>query len=105
MEKLNYLENTILYLNQAYLTVTKNKNIYYCDFFVLGQTVEAANPPEDILAYVLNENKVKIIRLKYNAETGEFLGLYKTVGFMVVRGSPGEVFFNYGYDKEKPKVI
>ena len=105
MEKVNYPENTILYLNQAYLTVKENKKIYYCDFFVLGQIVEAANPPEDISTYVLKENKVKMIRPKSNAETGEFLGLYETVRFMVVRGSPDEVFFNYGYNKDKSKVL
>ena len=55
--------------------------------------------------YVLKENEVKIVRPKYNPETGEFLGLYETVGFMVVRGSPEEVFLNYGYDKEKSKVL
>ena len=105
MEKVNYPENTILYLNQAYLTVKENKKIYYCDSFVLGQIVEAANPPEDISTYVLKENKVKMIRPKSNAETGEFLGLYETVRFMVVRGSPDEVFFNYGYNKDKSKVL
>ena len=105
MEKVNYPENTILYLNQAYLTVKENKTIYYRDFFVLGQIVEAANPPEDISTYVLKENKVKMIRPKSNAETGEFLGLYETVRFMVVRGSPDEVFFNYGYSKDKSKVL
>ena len=46
-----------------------------------------------------------MIRPKYNAETGEFLGLYETVGFMVVKGSPDEVFFNYGYNKDKSKVL
>ena len=55
--------------------------------------------------YVLKENEVKIVRPKYNPETGEFLGLYETVRFIVVRGSPEEVFFNYGYDKEKSKVL
>ena len=34
-------------------------------------------------SYVLKENEVKMIRTKYNPETGEFLGLYKTIGFMV----------------------
>ena len=71
----------------------------------MGQIVEAANPPEDISTYVLKENKVKMIRPKSNAETGEFLGLYETVRFMVVRGSPDEVFFNYGYSKDKSKVL
>ena len=47
--------------------------------------MEAANPPEDISTYVLKENKVKMIRPKYNAETGEFLGVYETVGFMILK--------------------
>ena len=34
-----------------------------------------------------------------------FLGLYQTIRFMVVRGSPDEVFFNYGYDKDQSKVL
>ena len=55
--------------------------------------------------YVLKNNEVKMVRPKYNPETGEFLGFYETVGFMVVRGSPKVVFFNYGYDKEKSKVL
>ena len=36
---------------------------------------------------------------------GEFLGSYETVGFMVVRGSPDEVFFSCGYNKDKSKVL
>ena len=71
----------------------------------LGQIVEATNPPEDISTYVLKENEVKMMRPKYNAEVGKFLSIYETVGFMVVRGSPDEVFFSHGYDKDKFKVL
>ena len=71
----------------------------------LGQIVEATNPPEDISTYVLKENEVKMMRPKYNAEVGKFLSIYETVRFMVVRGSPDEVFFSYGYDKDKFKVL
>ena len=67
--------------------------------------MKAVNPSEDISTYVSKENEVKIIRSKYTAETGEFLVLYEIVGFMIVRGSPDEVFFNYGYDKDKSKVL
>ena len=70
MEKMNYSENTILYINQAYLIV--KKKIFYCDFLVLGQIVEAANPAGNILTCVLKENEVKMIMPKYNAETGQF---------------------------------
>ena len=46
-----------------------------------------------------------MVRFKYNPEASEFLGLYETVGFMVVRGPGEEVFFNYGYDKENSKML
>ena len=46
-----------------------------------------------------------MIRSKYNAETEELLGLYETVGIMVVRGSPDKVFFNYGCDNNKSKAL
>ena len=42
---------------------------------------------------------------RYDLETGEFGGLYETVGFFVVRGSLEEVLLNYGFDKEKSKVL
>lgn len=71
----------------------------------MGQIVEATNPPENISTYVLKENEVKMMRPKYNAEVGKFLSIYETVGFMVVRGSPDEVFFSYGYDKDKFKFL
>ena len=105
MEMVNFPENTLFYLNQLYLTAKKNKKIYYCDFFIIGQIVEVPNPPEDMSTYILKKNEVKMVRPKYNPETAEFLGLYETVKFMVVRGSPEEVFFNYGFDKEKSKVL
>ena len=68
MEKVNYPENTIIYLNQAYLTAKNIQKIYYCDFFTLGQIVGASNPPEDMSTYVLKKNEVKMIRPKYNRE-------------------------------------
>ena len=68
MEKVNFPENTIFYFN--YLTVKKK---YYSDLFILGQIVEASNPPEDMSTYILKENKVYMVRLKYNPERGELL--------------------------------
>ena len=105
MEKINLTENTWLYVNQAFLTVKKNKKIFYCDYFVLGQIVEASKTPQNSSSYSLKDNKVKMVLPCYDSETGEFGGLYETVGFLVVRGSPEKVFLNYGYDKEKSKVL
>ena len=98
MVKVNFPDNMLLYINQAFLIVKKNKN---CDYYVLGHIVETSDTPQDISSYTLKENKVKMVRPRYDSETGEFKGLYKTVGFLIVRGSPEELFFNYGFDKEK----
>lgn len=46
-----------------------------------------------------------MVRPRYNHKTGEFLGLFETIGYIVVRGLPEEVFFNYGLDKEKSKIL
>ena len=40
-----------------------------------------------------------MVRPKYSSETGEFLGLCETVGFLVVRGDAEEIFLNYEFDK------
>ena len=66
------------------------------DFFI---------PPQDVSSYTLKENKVKMVRPCYNPKTGEFERLYKTIGYLILRGSPEEVFFNYVYDHEKSKTL
>ena len=55
-------------------------------------------------SYSLKEGEVKMIRPKYNIETSGILDVYQTIGYIVVRGSPKEVFFNYGFDKEKSYI-
>ena len=46
-----------------------------------------------------------MVRPCYDPETDKFCSLHQTVGFLVVRGSPEEVLFNYGFNKEKSKVF
>ena len=46
-----------------------------------------------------------MVRPRYTNKTGEFKGLWKTINYLVVRGSPEEVFFNYGCDCEKSKIL
>lgn len=67
--------------------------------------MESSNPPRDISSYTPKENEVKIIRPHYDPESGEFKGFNETIGYLVVRRSPEEVFFNYGYDREESKVL
>ena len=86
MNIVNFPENILLYVNQSYVMVQKNKNIYYCDYCIIGKIVDTTNLPKNIDSYDLQEREVKMVRPKYNSETGDFLGLYETIGYMVVRG-------------------
>ena len=54
--------------------------------------INSSNPPENISSYTLKENEVRMIRPKYDRSTGQFKSLYETVGFLVVRRSPEEIF-------------
>ena len=54
-EKVNFPENSLIYINQAYLTIQKNKKIYYRNYFIQGQIIEACNPPSDIGKYELQD--------------------------------------------------
>ena len=81
------------------------KNTFHFSYFILRQIVKTSNPPQDVASYTLKENDLKIVRPKYNTNTGEFLDNCETIGFMAVRGSPEEVFFNYWFDQEKSKVL
>ena len=63
------------------------------------------NPPSDIKNYKLKDREVKYLRPRYNPETGEFLGIYETISFLVARGDPFEIFLNYGFDLEKSKIL
>lgn len=59
-DKENIPENSIIYVNQGYLTIKDNKRLLYADYFLLGQVIEAINPPEAIRNYVCKEHEVKL---------------------------------------------
>ena len=63
------------------------------------------NPPKDVVNYVCKEREVKFVGLRYSPTTGEFLGLYETIGFLIVRGDKEEYFLNYGFDENKSKLL
>ena len=100
MEKEDFQENLIIFLNQGYLTIKGNRKLYYADYYIIGQANERIKPPEDLENYVYQDREVKIYRPRCDPATGNFLGLYKTLGFIVVRGEPEEHFLDYGYYKK-----
>ena len=83
-------------VNQVYLTVQESKKIFYGEYFLLGMIHESSNLPSNIQSSKCKEDKVKYYCPKYDRDTGKFLGLYETAGFLVVCGDPLEVFLSYG---------
>ena len=72
------------------MTVKNIKRVLYCNESIIGQVIEAVNLPDNIESYVFKGRKVKMKRARYNPTSGEFLGLYDTVGFIVCRGDEEE---------------
>ena len=103
MKKVNYPDNLVIYVNQAYLTVQNSKKMFYVNFYLIGQIIEALNPPENIANYLCKDCEVKIYKPRYDVSTVQFLGLYKTISYLVVRGDEEEHFLNYGFCKQKSK--
>ena len=105
MEKENYPENSMIYVNQCYLTIKDNNRLYYADYYILCQVIECLNPPEDISNYVCQDREVKNYRPRYDAVTGTFFGLFETLSYLNVRGDPNEHFLDYRFCKENSKIL
>ena len=106
LEKVNMPENTLYYVNQAFLSTVKNSEIaMYIQNFIMGQLIFAANQPKDISEYVCQANDVKLLSCVYDLETGDFKGIRLMLAYIVLRGDQEEIFFSYGYDKNKSKIL
>ena len=46
---------------------------------------------------------MKVVKPRYDPETGKFKSLYEIIGYLIVRGSPEEVFFNYGINEKNQR--
>ena len=98
-------ENTLYYVNQAFLSTVKSGDLaMYNHNFILGQLiVVATNQPADISSYDCAPNEVKLWTCIYDLSNGEFLGVKEKLAF-VLRGDE-EVFFSYGFDSAKEKIL
>ena len=72
-KKGNFPKNSIMHINQGYLTIKDHKN---ADYYIIGQINECIRPSEDLENYVCQDREVKIYRPRYDPVTGSFLGLY-----------------------------
>ena len=73
--------------------------------FLVGQVNECLSPPEDLHSYECGDHEVKLYRPKHDEMTGAFLGLYGTLGYIMVRGDPQEHFLHYGFCKKNSKIF
>ena len=106
IEKVNIPENTLFYINQGFISTVKNGELaMYVHNFIISQLIVAANQPADINEYSCNENEVKLLSCVYDLESGVFKGLRLMLAYIVLRGDDDEVFFSYGFNKNKSKVL
>ena len=106
IEKVNIPENTLLYINQGFISTVKNGDLaMYVHNFIVGQLLVAANQPDDITTYSCKDNEVKLLTCVYDLESGKFKGLRLMLAYIIIRGDDDEVFFSYGYSKNKSSVL
>ena len=67
LDKENYPENNVFYINQGYLFYKDKNKLYYGDYYILGQVIECINLPEDVANYVCKERYVKMHRPRYDS--------------------------------------
>ena len=104
--KVNMPENTLFYVNQGFISTIKNGDLaMYIQNFILGQLIVAANQPDNIDEYHCAENEVKLLSCVYDLESGDFKGVRLMLAYIILRRDDEEVFFSYGYDKSKSKVL
>ena len=106
LEKVNMPENSLFYVNQAFISTVKNGDIaMYVQNFIIGQLIFAANQPKDISQHECLPNEVKLLSCVYDLETGEFKGVRLLLAYIILRGDEQEIFFSYVFDKSKSKVL
>ena len=106
IEKVNIPENTLLYINQGFISTVKSGELaMYVHNFIIGQLITAVNQPENINEYQCDDNEVKLLSCVYDLESGKFKGLRLMLAYIVLRGDNDEVFFSYGYNKTKSTVL
>ena len=50
LDKENFPESSLIYLNKGYLTIKDNRTVFYADHYLIGQTNECANLSENIVS-------------------------------------------------------
>ena len=102
LHKKDFPENSLLYLNQAYISSKDGDPIIYCDYVVLGQLLILKNPEGN---EPINSSHVKLYSPYYGREQGRFLGIKETLAYIMIRGYENETFYTYRFDPKKPSIL
>ena len=105
--KANFPENMLVYVNQESISPVKNGYAIYPDFVILTQILPLANPPPEINldTHEFKDNEALLFVPLYNTENGLYRGLTKKLAQITWRGDKSEIFYSYGFDKEKSKML
>ena len=96
IQKANFPELTLTYINQARVSLVKGGDkAIYCDFAILAQIMPLANidPLINLDTYEPKDNGVVIYVPMYNTVTGLYHGLSKKLGLITLPGDAQEFFF------------
>ena len=106
LKKVNFPENTLIYINQARIsTVKAGEQAIYTTNVILAQILPYANVPDNIEKYQLKEDEVFLICPVYDRNTSKFEGTEIRVGLIIVRGDENELFLSYGFDSDKSSQL
>ena len=106
IEKKDFPENALCYVNRWYLSaVTNGELTIYNNNFILGQLIVAANQPNNIDEYYCKKDEIKLVTCIYDKSTEQFNGLKLQLSYMVLRGDKEESFFSYVVNEKKSSVL
>ena len=102
IQKANFPENTLCYVNQGSVLIVKggSQAIYL-------QLMPLANPDPSINleTHVFQEHEALLYVPFYNKVTGLYGGLTKKLAHIILRGDDSERFYSYGFSKEKSALL
>ena len=105
--KPNFLENTLVYVNQGSILTVKSRHAIYLEFVIIDQLMPIANPDPKIdpEKHEFKDHEVLLFVPVYNTVTGMYSGLTKKLAHITLRGDVNERFDSYGYSKEKSTLL
>ena len=105
--KPNFLENTLVYINQGSISTVKRVHAIYLEFVILGQLMPVANPDLQINLenHQFKDHEACLFVPIYNKATGMYGGLTKKLAHITLRGDVNERFYSNGYNKEKSALL